>query len=203
MGGVTPWAAGPRVAFQGERGAFGEEAIALRWGSAAKPLPQPTFDAVVRAVARGDAAFGVLPLENSIAGRVRTAADALAAAAAGPGPRLSVVDEIHLAVRQCVLGFPGTALAAIATVESHPVALAQCGEFLRRHPALRAVAVEDTAGAARAVAAAGDVRRAAIAGRSAATRYGLAVLAADVQDRADNVTRFAVVARAEGEAGRW
>lgn len=203
MGGLTPSSDVPRVAFQGERGAFGEEAIALRWGAAAEPVPRPTFEAVVGAVARGDATFGVLPLENSIAGPVRAATDALAAAAVGTPSRLAVVDEIHLAVRQCVLGFPGAALAALATVESHPVALAQCGAFLRRHPALRVIAVEDTAGAARAVAAAGDVRRAAIAARSAAARYGLAVLAADVQDRADNVTRFVVVARSEPEVARW
>jgi prephenate dehydratase len=185
------------VAYQGEPGAFGEEAVAARWGGAAEAVPVPTFQAVVDAVATGRAALGVLPLENSIAGPVAAAHAALA------GGRVVVVDEVRLVVRQCLLAPPGSTLHGLRTVESHPVALAQCGEFLRRHPQLRARAVEDTAGAARAVAAAGDRRRGAIAGRLAAARYGLELLAADVHDRPDNETRFAIVAPAAAGANRW
>jgi prephenate dehydratase len=88
----------------------------------------------------------------------------------------------------------------VRTLESHPVALAQCGRFLAAHPHLEARRAYDTAGAAAAVAAAGDVGRAALAGRGAARRFGLAVLAASVEDRPDNQTRFLVVAPAAGAA---
>jgi prephenate dehydratase len=93
-----------------------------------------------------------------------------------------------------VMGLPGTPLGAVRRVLSHPVALAQCGAFFAAHPGIDAVAFYDTAGAARAVADGGDPAAAAIAGRGAAERYGLAVLAAHVEDRADNQTRFLVVA---------
>lgn len=189
-----------RVAYQGEPGAFGEQAIARRWGRAAEPLPVPTFAAVVAAVESGEAALGVLPVENSIAGPVAAAAAILADAAG----RVRTVGALRLPIRQLLLGVPGATLAGVRTVESHPVALAQCGAFLARHPEMRAVPAGDTGGSAGAVARAGDPRRAAIAGEAAAARYGLAVLAADVQDRPDNRTRFVIVAPAAASrpAGR-
>jgi prephenate dehydratase len=95
-----------------------------------------------------------------------------------------------------VLAPAGATLAGLASIESHPVALAQCTRYLREHPSIAARAAYDTAGAARDVAARGDVRSAAIAGRAAAERYALEVLAADVEDRSDNQTRFLMVARA-------
>jgi prephenate dehydratase len=190
----------PRVAFQGELGAYSEEAVRARWGAAARPLPARTCDAVAAAVAAGDAAYGVLPVENTIAGSVTASADALAAA-----PGLAVVGEVVLAIHHCLVAPPGATLASVASAESHPVALAQCGRFLARHPHVEPRPAYDTAGAAAAVAAAGDVRRAAIAGRAAAGRFGLVVLAADVEDRPDNQTRFLVVApaaRAAADAPR-
>jgi prephenate dehydratase len=191
-------AARPRVAFQGELGAYSEDAVRARWGDAAEPVPARTCEDVARLVAGGEAAFGVLAVENTIAGSVTATCDALAAA---PGVR--AVGEVVVAIHHCVLAVPGATLAAISAVESHPVALAQCGRFFAGHPHLEPRAAYDTAGAARAVAAAGDPRRAALAGRAAGARFGLDVLAAAVEDRPDNQTRFYVVARAgtPGDAG--
>jgi prephenate dehydratase len=99
--------------------------------------------------------------------------------------------EIH----HCVMAPRGASIDGLATVESHPVALAQCTRWLRAHPAIVVRAAYDTAGAARDVAERGDVRAAAIAGRHAAARYDLEILAADVEDRSDNQTRFLMVSR--------
>jgi len=178
------------VAFQGEHGAYSEDAIGARWGDAATPLPARTCADVVAAVDGGAADYGVLAVENTLAGSVVAAYDALAAA-----PALVVVGEVIVPIRHCVIGLAGATLGSIATVESHPVALAQCTRFFAAHAHVEPRAAYDTAGAARAVAEAGDVRRAALAGRAAARRFGLAVLAGDVEDRSDNQTRFLVVAR--------
>ena len=193
-----------RVAYQGEPGAFGEEAVATRWGARAESVPVATFDDVVAAVRAGRVAYGLLPVENSIAGPVTVALAALDAAGGLATSRhagaVRAVDEVRLPIRQCLLALPGATLDDLDTVESHPVALAQCARFLQHRPWLRARAVHDTAGAARLVAESGDRRRGAIASRQAAMRHGLAVLLAGVQDRADNVTRFLVVTAAAGEA---
>jgi prephenate dehydratase len=189
-------AGGPvRVAFQGERGAYSEEAIARHWGAAADPVPARTCADVAALVAAGAADYGVLAAENTLAGSVAATADALAAA-----PEVAAAGEVVLPVHHCVLGVPGATLAGLRVVESHPVALAQCGRFLGRHPHVTARAGYDTAGAARDVAERGDARVGAVAGRAAAARYGLVVLAADVEDRPDNQTRFLVIAQAGSAA---
>ena len=186
MPATTRWC----VAFQGERGAFSEEAVTRLWPEA-EPVPMRENLDVARAVEGGVVDAGVLPVENTLAGSVAATYDAIAAC-----PGLVATGEVVLGIHHCVLGIRGATLAGVRRVESHPVALAQCGEFLRRHPEIEARAAYDTAGAARAVAAAGDATRAAIAGRAAAAHYGLAILAADVEDRPDNQTRFVALARA-------
>lgn len=178
-----------RVAFQGEPGAFSERAIAQLWGSSARAVPCPEFVDVLGALVRGDVDAGVVPVENSIIGSVPGIAETMAAF---PGVR--TVDETCVIVRPCVLGLPGSSLADLRRVSSHPAALGQCAQFLRRHPELIPVPVSDTAGAARVVGSSGDRTAGAIAGREAAERYGLSILAADVADRADNITRFVVLA---------
>ncbi len=181
----------PMVAFQGEHGAYSEEAVAAWWGGAATPVPTRECADVAAAVAGGAVAYGLLPVENTLAGSVVATYDALAAAGG-----VVVVGEVVLPIHHCVLAPAGATLDAITSVESHPVALAQCRRFFADHPWIEARAAYDTAGAARAVAERGDARAAAIAGRAAARRFGLAVLAADVEDRPDNQTRFLVLARA-------
>ncbi len=186
-----------QVGFQGEPGAFGEEAIAALWPNDADAVPLPTFADVVSAVADRRVDVGVLPVENSIVGPVQESVDALSAAAA-----IQVVGETTVRITQCLMAPEGARMDTLATVESHPVALAQCRVFLSRYAWITAVPVSDTAGAARDVAAARDSRRGAIAGRRAALRYGLAILAEGIEDDSASHTRFIVIAPANGSRPR-
>lgn len=178
-----------RVAFPGEPGAFSEEAIVRLWnGVVAEPVPTRSPADVAAAVTRGDVDAGILPVENTVAGSVVASYDVLAANEA-----LHAVAEVVLPIRQLLLAATGATLGSIEIVESHPVALAQCARFLDRHPNYRTRVAPDTASAAQSVAEARSPHRAAIASQSAAQRYGLVVLAEDVQDRPDNQTRFLAV----------
>jgi prephenate dehydratase len=145
---------------------------------------------VARAVERGDADAGVLAVENTLAGSVFASYDALATCEQVIG-----VGETIIGIQHCVLAAPGTSLARLRWVESHPVALAQCRGFFERHPHLEPRATYDTAGSAMEVARARDPQRAALASRIAATRYSLEILEVDVEDRPDNQTRFVAIAR--------
>ena len=179
-----------RIAFQGELGAFSEEAI-RNIDPRATPVPCREFIDVAQAVESGDADAGMLPIENTLAGSVVGSYDALTACES-----LHVIAETVVEIHHCVMGPRGAALDELATVESHPVALAQCTRWLRAHPSIVVRAAYDTAGAARDIAVRGDGRAAAIAGRGAAERYDLDILAANIEDRGDNQTRFLMVARA-------
>jgi prephenate dehydratase len=179
----------PRVAFQGERGAFSEDAVVMLWPDA-RPLPCRTVFDVTRAVLDGEADAGVLPVENTIFGNVDAALSAIASAT-----ELHVVGETTLNIRQCLLASADATLEHIEVVESHPVALAQCGRFLSLLSNARVKAVDDTAGAARAVAESRDPRRAAVASARAAGIYDLVILADHIEDRSDNQTRFLAIAR--------
>ena len=178
-----------RVAFQGEFGAFSEEAI-RNVDALATPVPCREFLDVAQAVETGEADAGMLPIENTLAGSVVGSYDALTACAS-----LHVIAETVVEIHHCVLGVRGAALDDLTTVETHPVALAQCTRWLRAHPSIVVRAAYDTAGAARDIAARGDARAAAIAGRGAAPRYDLDILATNIEDRSDNQTRFLMVAR--------
>lgn len=183
---------GTRVAFQGEAGAFSEGAVVRFFGDNAEPVGLVSFRAVASAVMTGDAAYGLLPIENTVAGSILDAYDLLLEHGLG------VIGEVITPIRHCVLGLPGADIRQLARVLSHPVALAQCVHFLAAHPDTEAVARPDTAGAAREVAAAGRPEVGAIASRRAAELYGLEVLASDIQDREDNQTRFFVIATDDG-----
>lgn len=184
-----------RVAFQGELGAFSEEAVRRHWcHENVEPVPARSCADVARMVERGDVEYGLLPIENSLAGSVVATYDALA-----HSPNVWVVGETTLAIHHCLLAVPGALLEDLRVVESHPVALAQCGRFLDSHRWLAARAAYDTAGAALEVSMSRDLERAAIAGRGAAERFGLVVLAADIEDRPDNQTRFLALSRTPAE----
>jgi len=174
-----------RVAFQGDRGAYGESAIADIWRHPIEPVPMPTFAAVVRAVITGDVDACVIPVENSIVGRVEPGVQAIAAQS-----ELRQVGETAVPVRHCLMAPRGATLAGLRSASSHTVALAQCSRFFEQHPSIKPAKSFDTAGAARQVAEAGDVTRAAIASRAAAERYGLTILQEGIQDTKDNYTRF-------------
>jgi prephenate dehydratase len=178
-----------RVAFQGEPGAFGEEAIVRHVGTAAvETVGVATFADVCRAVEGGQVDAGVLPLENSLAGTVGDALDALATGT------LTVVGEVLLPIHHHLLIVPGTSLADVNRVTSHWQALAQCQAVLGRH-GWRLVPAADTAGSARELAARREPGLAAIASERAAERYGLDVALRDIADAPHNVTRFAVIRR--------
>jgi len=154
-----------RVAFQGELGAFSEQAVLQLWPSGAEPVPMREFIDVARAVERGDVDLGLLPVENTLAGSVIGSYDALFACDA-----LHAVAETVVAIHHCVLALPGATLDSLRTIASHPVALAQCGRFLRAQPHLEGRVAYDTAGAARDVAARGEPTAAAIAGQTGVER---------------------------------
>jgi prephenate dehydratase len=178
-----------KVAFQGEPGAYGEEAVARYFGpSSVEAVAMPTFSTVYESVTSGSADAAVLPLENSVAGTVGDALDALAT-----GP-LAVVGEILQPIDHHLLVVPGATLAEVEHVTSHWQALSQCERFLSRHQ-WHLVPAADTAGAARQLAAHRDPHVAAIASERAAALYGLEIGASHIQDAPHNVTRFVVVAR--------
>lgn len=183
----------PRVAFQGELGAFSHEALQLAFGGDATPVPCRDFRDVGEALRTGTAPYAVLPVENTLAGSVLPSYDVLASES------VRVVGEVVLPIHHCVLGVPGATADGLRRILSHPVALAQCTRFLRG-AGVEAIATFDTAGAARQVAEDGDASVAAIASRATAGRYGLQVLVADVEDRPDNQTRFLALVRSDHPA---
>jgi prephenate dehydratase len=176
-----------RVAFQGELGAFSEEAALKLLGEAILTLPRPTFDSAFGALTSGVADALVVPIENSLAGSVLRVYDLLLQS------DFTIAAEIVLAIEHHLIACRGAALEGIRSVESHPMALAQCEHLLAAHPDWKRVPAEDTAGSARDVVASGDRTRAAIAGRRAATRYEGLILLNNVEDNAQNFTRFVLL----------
>ncbi|HEY0809625.1 MAG TPA: prephenate dehydratase domain-containing protein [Longimicrobiales bacterium] len=180
-----------RVAFQGERGAYSELAVRAHFG-AADAIACRQFTDVIDLLASSAVEHAVLPVENSLAGAVPGVAELLL------DQRVGVDSELWLPIHHCLLVLPGALIATIDSVLSHPVALAQCTRFFANHPGLTPISWFDTAGAAQHVARAGDAALAAIASEAAAEHYGLEILERNLEDRADNRTRFVVLsARAE------
>ena len=180
--------AAPRVAFQGERGAFSEEAAIKLLGEGVTLVPRPTFESLFAAVDEGAADLALAPVENTLAGSVHRVYDLLL------DSRLHVTAEVVIPIRHFLIGCPGSAEEAVRVVESHPVALAQCERFFASRPDIRRTASEDTAGSVAEVVRRGDPARAAVAGRRAAEIYGGVVLRAGLEDHAENYTRFVLLA---------
>jgi prephenate dehydratase len=176
------------IAFQGLPGAYSD--LACRTAFPGQPtLPCETFEAAIEAVHGGRAALAMLPCENSLAGRVPDIHALL------PESGLSIVGEHFQRVEHCLLGLPGTSIAQVERVHSHPVALGQVRRIVAEL-GVRAVIEADTAGSAQLVAGWGRREDAAIASALAAEIYGLEILRANVEDAAHNTTRFYVAARA-------
>ena len=176
------------VAFQGEIGAFSEEA-ALALYKGARVAPMPSMEDVFLAVKEGLVDRGVVPIENSLFGSVHINYDHLRA------HDVSIVGELKLRIRHFLMAAPGSVLADIRTVLSHPQAIGQCQTFLRQAlPHARAIPAYDTAGAAKIVAAGGATDTAAIAPRRAAIEYGLNILASGIESHHQNYTRFLALA---------
>jgi prephenate dehydratase len=177
------------VGFQGESGAFSDEA-ARRLVAGAETRGYIDFDDLVAAVDRGEVVYGLLPVENSIYGAIARSYDLL-----WEYPALKIVDEIVFPVIQNLIGMPGATLETIREVRSHPVALEQVRKLLAAHPAWTRIAVDDTAQAVAQVMAGRDPGVAAVASALAAERYGAEVLVPGVQDDSDNYTRFYLLQR--------
>jgi prephenate dehydratase len=183
-----------RIAFQGEPGANSHIACNEAYPSH-EPLPCPTFEDAFAAVRGGRAKLGMIPIDNSIAGRVADIHHLM------PRSGLHIVGEWFLPVQHQLMAPRGATLKTIRTVESHVHALGQCRRIIRKL-GIKAVVAADTAGAAREVAEAGDITRAALATGLAAKIYGLQILKKDVADAKHNTTRFVVLARKPKWANR-
>jgi len=179
-------AAGP-IAFQGLHGAYADlTARAIFPGLAT--LPCPTFEAVFVAVREGKADRGVIPVENSLYGRIADIHHLL------PGGGLKIVGECYQPIHHCLLGVPGAKLEQVREALSQEPALGQVAKTLRRL-GIKPVARTDTAGSAAEVAATGDPSKAAVASALAAEIHGLDILLRNIEDAEHNTTRFLVMAR--------
>jgi prephenate dehydratase len=176
-----------RIAFQGAPGANSDEACRAYFPDY-EPVAHATFEEAFEAIRSGDCELGMIPVENSIAGRVADVHHLL------PSSGLKIVGERFKPIRFQLMANRGTRLEDLRTVASMPIALAQCRRFLRK----LGVAMEaagDTAGAARSLAERPDATRAAVAPALAADLYGLEILARDIEDERHNTTRFYVMAK--------
>jgi prephenate dehydratase len=176
-----------RIAFQGEPGANSDTACREMY-PAMEPLPCPTFEDAFNAVETGKADLAMIPIENTIAGRVADIHHLL------PESKLHIVGEFFLPIHFQLMVLPGTSFDEIKAVHSHIHALGQCRKVIRKHR-WKPIVAGDTAGAARLVRDMGDRTQAALAPTLAAELYGLKIVAENVEDQANNVTRFVVLSR--------
>jgi prephenate dehydratase len=183
-----------KIVFQGEPGANSHIACQEAYPDAL-PVPCPTFEDALNAVASGEADLGMIPIENSVAGRVADIHHLM------PISGLHIIAERFLPIRNQLLALKGAKLSEIKTVESHIMALGQCRNFIRKL-GVKSIVSADTAGAAREVAERGDRSAAAIASRLAAEIYGLDTLAENIEDESHSTTRFVVLSRSALRAPR-
>ncbi len=176
------------IAFQGEPGAYSEAAVLEHFGSGTPTLPCETFDAVFSAVESGEAACGMIAIENSLAGSIHHNYDLLL------HHSLWITGEHYLRVQHCLIANPGVRMEEIGTVISHPQALAQCSGYLRARN-LPAEVFYDTAGSVKHLKETGARDMAGIASRRAAEVYGMQILEEGIEDNPANFTRFLVIAR--------
>jgi prephenate dehydratase len=177
------------VAIQGERGAFSHQAALAALGPEIEVLTRATFDELFDSVVEGKAERALVPIENSLHGSIHENYDRL------KSRPLHIVGETQLRIRQCLIARPGSSVAMIRRVASHPVALAQCRRFFAERPQVEAVSAYDTAGAVKDLMQGGLATQGAIASRLAAELYGAQVLLDGIEDDPENYTRFLLLAR--------
>jgi prephenate dehydratase len=168
------------VAFQGEHGAYSEQAVLDHCGSQTETLPCETFDRVFAAVESGECAMGFVPVENSLAGSIHRNYDLLLQ------NKLVIIGEQYLRISHCLIGLPGSRIENLRQVISHPQALAQCENTLRALPGVKIEQVYDTAGSVKMVKEMGDPTVAAVASRRAAEIYGMPILRESIEDNPEN-----------------
>jgi prephenate dehydratase len=177
-----------RIAFQGERGAFSEEAAVKLLGEDIQLVPRATFELLYSSIKDAVADYILAPIENSLAGSVHRSYDLLITSG------LHIQAEVVIPIVHNLIGVPGAVFEKITQVSSHPVALAQCERFFASHPAIKRVATDDTAGSVREVMGAGDPTKAGIASKRAAKVYGGVILREHLEDHPENYTRFLLLA---------
>jgi prephenate dehydratase len=185
-----------RVAFQGESGAYSEAAAVQLLGEEIRTVPRATFDSTFRAITEGAADALLVPVENTLAGSVVRVYDLLLEST------LEMCGETILPIEHQLLGMPGARMQDITVVASHPMALAQCERFFATNPDLKRVPAEDTAGSVREMMDRGEKHCASIASKRACAHYAAIILQENIQDSADNFTRF-VLLLPSGEAKRY
>jgi prephenate dehydratase len=184
-----------KVGFQGERGAYSEEAVRTYFGGDVEVFPCKTIRDVFKNTEAGVIDYGVVPIENSIEGSVYETYDMFLSSSA------RVVGEIILRIRHCLVALPETSINDVKVVYSHPQALAQCRGFLSSLGAETAVTY-DTAGSVKMIKENGLRNAAAVASERAAQLYGMAVLAKGIEDYGHNYTRFLVISMHEAQRGQ-
>jgi prephenate dehydratase len=184
------------VAIQGERGAFSELAARSLFGTRARILPCPDFDSLFRSAESGKARYALAPVENTIAGSIHRVHDLLLESP------LRVAGETIVRVAHHLIALPGVRLRDLRRVYSHPVALAQCETFFRKHPRLTRVATHDTAGSVRMLREEGARDAAAIASELAARLHRSRILRRHLEDHRANFTRFFLLSRDGRPIGR-
>ena len=184
----------PKIAFQGELGANSDEACRTHFPDH-EPLPCATFEDAFEAVKSGAADLGMIPVENSIAGRVADVHHLL------PSSGLYIVGERFKPIRFQLMANPGVKLEDVKVASSMPIALAQCRRTLKRL-GVKLASTSDTAGAAKELGEHPDPHRAAVSPRLAAEIYGLNILLEDIEDEHNNTTRFIVMARDQAHPPR-
>lgn len=177
------------VAYQGERGAFSEEAARGFFGSRARLLPKESFKDVFEYASKHPSYYGIVPIENSVYGSVHQNYDLLLR------HRLHIVGEVKLRIKLHLMALPGVPLKGVRAVYSHPQALGQCEEYLRSLKGVNVVAYYDTAGAAKMIREQQRRDVAAIASARAARAYRLSIIRRNVESNHHNFTRFIVLSQ--------
>ena len=176
------------VAFQGEIGAYSEEAVFQYFGHSASAMPSESFDSVFKLVEQGEASFGVVPVENSLEGSISRVYDLLL------NENLQVCGELDLRIIHCLIANRGATLNTIKKVYSHPQALGQSQMFLG-HFGYELISIYDTAGAVKMIKEQKMMDSAAVASARAAEIYKMKILAREIEDNPNNYTRFFILAK--------
>jgi prephenate dehydratase len=179
---------GEHIGFQGEHGAYSEQAIYEHFGPGAQTVPLKTVSDVFRAVEIGETEAGIVPVENSIGGNIYETYDMLSET------DLNITGEVILKIEHCLIGLHETSLADVKTVYSHPQAIEQCREFLTEL-GVKMVSTYDTAGSVRMIKEESMKDSAAIAGERNASLYGLSVIARRIEGKSLNFTRFLIISK--------
>ncbi len=179
---------GVAVAYQGEPGAYTEEAAFRFFGKSTKGVPYESLDEVFEAVEVGEVPFAMVPVENSLEGSITKAYDLL------PDSPLMVCGETELRISHCLIAVEGATLDTVKTVYSHPQALGQCRSFLN-HLNCELIPASDTAGSVKMIKEQGHLDGAAIASAKAAELYGMEIIAREIEDNPHNFTRFFILSK--------